>query len=171
MTWKKRERERKRLTARRPHPNLPPRGLSLKSDNKGRWPRSNRGSMYASLCHPECSEGSLCSWSVCFSWNEILRLTPQNDSFEASPRSRGRDSAPDLKTIPSPAGRGLGRGQLSRHFRPPWTGYSQTQIYTTATAVTSINCSGRPSIRCMDIPVADGNRSPKYLRRTSPTFR
>ena len=43
--------------------------------------------------------------------------------------------------------------------------------YTTATAVTSINCSGRPNIWCMDTPVADGNRPPKYLRRTSPTFR
>ncbi len=43
--------------------------------------------------------------------------------------------------------------------------------YTTATAVTSINCSGRPNIWCMDTPVADGKRSPKYTRRTAPTFR
>ena len=63
------------------------------------------------------------------------------------------------------------RDPLRIHPAKPLTPAVSAPAHTTATAVTSINCSGRPNIWCMDTPVADGNRSPKYFFRTAPTFR
>ena len=54
--------------------------LCLKSDNN--YPP--HGSIHAVPCHPERRERSRCSTLATLLSNEILRLRPQNDSFEAS---------------------------------------------------------------------------------------